>query len=306
MRLRRAWSRSLLRTKITLLLFAAMVGTAACFAVGAIFDLTVWTVCLGMPVLLVSLGKLARRSISDPVEMMVDQLNRIVPDERPPALRDLPTRRDDEVGAIARGIQRLSLWCMRDYHDARQLRRTLDQRIARATQSATQRLQRMTMRDPLTDLGNRRFLDEHLDELVESVDQSDEDLVCIACDLDNFKRVNDTLGHAAGDDLLVFLGGLIRGCTRYDDYGVRLGGDEFVILAPGCDLQRGEELAQQLVSLFAQHARTTLPADCQCSLSAGVAAVKADDACTGEELLHIADARLYKAKLAGKNNVVAA
>lgn len=306
MRIRRSWSRSLVRTKMTLMLLAAMLGAATCVWVGEMFGLTAWTTCLGLPVLLLLLGKVGRSSISNPIEQMVQQLNKIVPDERPPALRDLPTRRDDEVGAIARGVQRLSLWCMRDYHDARQLRRTLDQRIARATQNATQRLQRMTMRDPLTDLGNRRFLDEHLDELVQSVEQSNEDLVCIAMDLDNFKKVNDTLGHSAGDDLLVFVSSVIRGCTRYDDYAVRLGGDEFVILAPACDIHRGEELAQQVVSLFGQHARTTLPANCMASMSAGVAAVKADDVCTGEELMRIADERLYKAKQAGKNAVVAA
>ncbi len=89
--------------------------------------------------------------------------------------------------------------------------------------------------------------------------------------MDNFKAVNDTLGHAVGDELLVFLAGLIRDSKRREDYGVRLGGDEFVVLMAGCGLERAEAFGQRLITLFRQHTRIVVPKHLPVDLSIGVA-----------------------------------
>ena len=160
------------------------------------------------------------------------------------------------------------------------------------------------MHDPLTGLGNRRFLDEHLDLLVAPAQASNTELVCIAIDMDNLKQVNDTLGHASGDDLLQLVAELIRGQKRLQDYGVRLGGDEFIVLMPGCDHRHAQAFAQRLRSLFQHEVRTLLSGQVRSDLSMGIAALS-DGPTTGRQLLQAADERLYAAKRDGKGQAVA-
>ena len=187
---------------------------------------------------------LAKAWIGTPIQILVEQLGRINREYSVSAINALPIQRRDEVGQVARSIHQITSWCRRDYHEARQLRRTLDHRVATATRAATRELRRLAMRDPLTDLGNRRFLADHLDTLIESVRQAGGELVAVVIDVDNFKKVNDTHGHGAGDDLLVSLAGLIRASVRGEDYAVRLGGDEFVALMPGCAVERAADIAR--------------------------------------------------------------
>ncbi|MCX5662037.1 MAG: diguanylate cyclase [Planctomycetota bacterium] len=223
---------------------------------------------------------------------------------KPAGLARLPVDRQDDLGVIARAVQRLAAHSLRQHHEARHLRRTLDHRVAEATRVATRQLRQQALRDPLTDLGNRRFLDEQLDPLLSSHRAAGADMACVLIDLDNFKAVNDTLGHGAGDDLLLFTGGLIRGSCRQEDHAVRLGGDEFVVLLPGCDITAAARFAQQILALFRQHARAALPPHCQASLSIGVASLDHDGPAGGAELLERADARLYAAKRSGKDRVL--
>ena len=161
------------------------------------------------------------------------------------------------------------------------------------------------MHDTLTGLGNRRFLEENLEPLFQSAWSQGADLVCIAIDMDHFKQVNDTLGHEAGDKLLVFMGELIRGSIRREDFGVRLGGDEFLVLMPDSDLEGGRAYGERVVSLFRQHVRATLPQGVRANLSVGVAAVSGG-ATSGRRLVKAADSNLYAAKRAGRGQVICA
>lgn len=220
-----------------------------------------------------------------------------------------PTRQNgahsvgDEITQLELLVHRHTLRAYRQARAVNHLRRTLDHRVERATRMATHQLEQMAMRDPLTGLGNRRFLDEHLDALTASCRSSETDLICLAMDLDNFKPINDTLGHTAGDNLLKFLAELIEGNIRRHDLAIRLGGDEFLILMPGVAMRPAAEFVQRLRQLFDQHVRTTLPRSLSTGLSVGLASLRQDGAKSGAALIDQADRRLYAAKTAGKNRL---
>ncbi|MEX0775375.1 MAG: diguanylate cyclase [Phycisphaeraceae bacterium] len=304
-RRRRAWNDAPLHAKLMLLVTLAAVGGAGIALAAAKLPYPGWPLALGLIILITVLAALARLWIVQPIDHLLAIWQRISQHRSPGGLRALPITRQDEVGRLSRAIYELAAQALRENFDAQQLRRTLDQRVAQATRQATQQLHRMAMRDPLTDLGNRRFLDETLSPLIQSVLDSGSSLACLTMDCDNFKRVNDTLGHAAGDELLVFLAGLIRANIRRGDYAVRLGGDEFVLLLPDCTAERARALADQLRLMFAQHAHTTLPAAIGAGLSIGIATLPGAGIRSGADLIHHADDNLYAAKIAGKGRVKA-
>ena len=124
----------------------------------------------------------------------------------------------------------------------------------------------------------------------------------VLIDLDNFKIHNDTHGHQAGDQMLEFVGALLKGSIRPEDFAIRYGGDEFVLLLPSCDAQQAGTLAERILKLFGQYARRMGKAS-NVSLSAGVASIKSDGARSGLELIAQADTALYAAKRIGKNTV---
>ena len=159
--------------------------------------------------------------------------------------------------------------------------------------------------DSLTGLKNRAFLEDQLESIFDRVCRGGEDLAAVLIDVDNFKQHNDANGHQAGDQLLRFIGSLLRGCTRQNDYAIRYGGDEFLLLLPDCDARQAESVAQRIVKLFGQYARRMGPA-VTVSLSAGVAALSNEGAETGHDLVAHADHALYSAKRVGKNTVASA
>ncbi len=249
-----------------------------------------------------SLGVLAlmwwigRWWITQPYTKLADQAERVSRTGLTSALRFLPVGRRDEIGRIAKSLHTMGVNVTRSHMETMSLRRTLDQRVVKATRRATTELSRLVMRDALTDLGNRRFLNENLSELFRCAHASDTDMACVMMDLDNFKLVNDTLGHEAGDHLLVFLGGLIRATSRHDDLAVRLGGDEFVLIMPGSDRERGEQVADQIRKLFTRQAYTMFPNTRLLDVSYGVATLKGDCPADPRAMMRLADQRLYAMK----------
>jgi len=157
--------------------------------------------------------------------------------------------------------------------------------------------------DPLTRLYNRRFLKEELDGIFQQQRDAREELAIVMIDLDNFKGLNDTRGHLAGDTMLRFAADLIRGSIRKSDYAIRYGGDEFVLIMPGTGRTQAGAVVQRIVSLFAQYARRDAD-DGAVSMSAGIATLTCERAESGSELMCKADAALYRAKGSGKNTVV--
>ncbi len=238
--------------------------------------------------------------VSSPFGKLADQAERISRTGLTSALRQLPVGRRDEIGRIAKALHTMGIAAARSHMEARSLRSTLDQRVVTATRRATQELSRLVMRDALTDVGNRRFLDENLEPLFTSAKTSGTDLACVMMDLDHFKQVNDELGHEAGDHLLVFLAGLIRATSRHDDLAVRLGGDEFLLVMPGTTTQRAEEVATMICKLFTRQAYTMFPNTRMLDLSYGIASLTADPGPDAKALLRTADQRLYANKRSPK------
>jgi two-component system cell cycle response regulator len=162
----------------------------------------------------------------------------------------------------------------------------------------------MALTDGLTGLYNRRYAMRHLEGLMRRVVQTGKPLAVMICDLDYFKRVNDTYGHAAGDEVLKQFAQRASGSVRNIDMVARLGGEEFVILMPDTDGQAALRAAERLCKRVAETPMTVADAPgggINVTVSIGVAATATE--LPGEELLKMADAALYRAKQNGRNRV---
>lgn len=167
-----------------------------------------------------------------------------------------------------------------------------------------QELQHFASYDLLTGLLNRRALEERLGEEVERARRYRRPISVILVDLDAFKTLNDSRGHAAGDAALRRVGQLIRDNLREADFAARFGGDELVVVAPEATTEQGTELAERLRYMVAEDPG----ADPPLTLSLGVACLATDsgDDEGPEQLLLAADRALYRAKADGRNRVCTA
>ncbi|MDP5238968.1 diguanylate cyclase [Uliginosibacterium sp. 31-16] len=164
-------------------------------------------------------------------------------------------------------------------------------------------LHEQAIRDPLTGLLNRRYLDETLPREIVRAQREHRPISLVMLDLDHFKHVNDTWGHEAGDAVLVNLAAMLRLHLRSSDLACRFGGEEFVVVMPGATLvearERIEQIARRVRETPIQLAHITLPA---VTFSAGLVqtGVHGD---TAEALLRAADHALYAAKEAGRDRI---
>lgn len=298
-----SWDDAPMRAKIMLLIAIAAVGGCIVGMLEVYMGHHFYIMAAGLGGLCLTLFSLSKIWCWKPLEELILLLQRIDKKDRPKQIQSLPLQRVDEVGQIARVIHELMAWTIREHIQVRQLRKSFADEVEKAINRATTDLKNMAMRDPLTGLGNRRFVDENLEELVKSARNTQTDLVCIGFDVDNFKQVNDTLGHAVGDELLIFIASLIQASVRGDDYPIRIGGDEFVLLMPGCDMDHGTRITQRMVVLFRQHCQMAFPS-VPVSLSVGLASLAQDNPEDGRALMELADQRLYDAKHGGKDQVV--
>jgi diguanylate cyclase (GGDEF)-like protein len=153
-------------------------------------------------------------------------------------------------------------------------------------------------RDALTGLANRRVLQERLGPLMERARRHGYPLTMAAMDLDNFKQVNDTLGHAKGDEFLRQVARILEAMIRQNDLLVRMGGDEFLLVLPDTKLEKGRVLADRLCRAVNGLA-VNLPH--RMGISIGLSQWQLDNSM--DEWLQLADENLYKAKAAGKDRV---
>jgi diguanylate cyclase (GGDEF)-like protein/PAS domain S-box-containing protein len=163
-------------------------------------------------------------------------------------------------------------------------------------------LREQAIRDPLTDLFNRRYLDETLERELSRAERENYPLCIVMMDLDHFKDVNDLYGHEAGDVVLRSLAEKITEQCRHGDFACRYGGEEFVLVMPNICLdstsKRAKELHLNIESMNVPYGRFNLSV----TISMGIACYPTHGK-TKEELLRAADKALYKAKHSGRNCV---
>jgi diguanylate cyclase (GGDEF)-like protein len=165
-----------------------------------------------------------------------------------------------------------------------------------------EKLRNQALRDPLTGLYNRRYMEDCLQRFVRLADRENREVSVVMVDLDHFKMLNDKHGHAFGDSVLRDTAMTIVGCLRETDIVCRYGGEELVVILPDCNLDRGADKAEMLRVRVAALSQTH---NAEISASFGVASVPYTSAGVAD-LLAAADGALYKAKQAGRNRVICA
>ncbi|WP_457660936.1 EAL domain-containing protein [Sinorhizobium medicae] len=175
--------------------------------------------------------------------------------------------------------------------------------IAIERKRAEDRISFLAHHDALTGLPNRVLFEEQVDGMLEEIRERDQCAVLAFLDLDNFKLINDSLGHAAGDELLKAVAGRMRASVRKADFVVRVGGDEFIILLNGLPkerdivLSRLEDIRSAIAMPLQLQGRSL-----QVSCSMGVACFP-NQGRTAGELLANADMAMYRAKELGRDNI---
>ena len=171
-----------------------------------------------------------------------------------------------------------------------------------ATRRMAQRITWAATHDALTGLVNRREFESRVEAALVSARNSDRQHVVCYLDLDQFKIVNDSCGHAAGDALLKQLAGVLQAKLRESDTLARLGGDEFGVLLQGCSLERARLIAADLLAAVRDHRLMWEGRAFAVGVSIGLVAVTVD---TGgrAEIFAAADAACYSAKEQGRNRV---
>lgn len=160
------------------------------------------------------------------------------------------------------------------------------------------RIEQLAYTDPLTGLANRRRIEELVEAALWTARLGDTTVALLFCDLDGFKAVNDDLGHAAGDDLLVHVAGELRRSLRRGDLLARLGGDEFIVALTGLEVATATETAAQVAATLAERLSNPVrlgSGEVSVGASIGVATYPRQGE-TFAELLRAADHDMYRVK----------
>lgn len=241
------------------------------------------------------------------IEPSVAFFNSLVPAE------DLKAVRESEEGALVSGIHDVQhrmrtrsghyIWV----HELAELQQDGHTLIGTVRDITEQKdlelqLQQQAINDPLTQIGNRRFFQHAMEREFRRFKRYHSNLCLITFDLDHFKQINDTYGHAAGDKVLIAAADAVKNALRAQDVFARVGGEEFAILLPAVDLSEAQRVADKLKLTIEQleiHEQ-----DEQIPVTATFGLVKATaDVSNEEHFQQIADRALYKGKMLGRNQV---
>ncbi len=175
-------------------------------------------------------------------------------------------------------------------------------RIQRAEAEA----RKASLTDSLTGLYNRRFLHQRLEEEISRSRRHGSPLACVMLDIDHFKSINDTHGHATGDDVLRIIATIMRDHIRRSDIAVRFGGEEFVLVLFSNTTEGARHVAERIRADVEAHNFAQDGATLRVTVSVGISSFPDDNVPSADELMRRADAALYQAKEAGRNMVCVA
>ena len=243
------------------------------------------------------------RSVSQPIEQLAAAARQIERREATPRYPD--STGVDEVAQLSHSMQSMTQSLLQREQQLQTLNQTLEQQVLQRTEAlatANRQLEQLATRDALTGLYNRRCFDEKLNDCIHTSKRSGRSFALLVLDVDYFKRINDTHGHATGDAVLQQLAHLLTENTRNTDFVARYGGEEFVLLLP--ETAQADEAATVAEKLRATVEQTGFAAVGGLTVSIGIGLW---DPCSpgSKDLFHRADEALYQAKLAGRNRVVA-
>jgi two-component system cell cycle response regulator len=216
--------------------------------------------------------------------------------------RDRAREAQERAEVDRRRLATLNLALEERMRESQRLNDALQRKIAEA-EALQEQLRDQAVRDPLTGLYNRRFLAETSVARIELAHRQKTPIAIVLIDIDHFKQINDRHGHGRGDQVLQHFAALLRDRMRRSDVICRFGGEEFLLLVDNC----AEEVLADILETIMRQFRAMTFGDGQerladCTFSAGVAVLDAD----GDEfeaLVRVADARMYRAKAAGRARV---
>lgn len=176
-------------------------------------------------------------------------------------------------------------------------------RHMRHLEEMNKNLYEKAVNDALTGLRNKRYFLEAFEDTFARVLRAQSDISCLFFDLDHFKRVNDTCGHAFGDYVLKTIGSLVKKNLRCGDLAARFGGEEFVVVLPNSSLEQAKFVAERLRAVVEAHQFSDQGRQCPVTISIGVSSLLEDQPSSASSLLQLADQALYLAKDGGRNRV---
>ncbi len=228
---------------------------------------------------------------------IIARITTLIPETE--SLFDTPLVKDPD-GILEQAREILMVRNLHTLREVSSLRMTADSLSARAME-----LEAETRRDALTGVFNRSFLEQYLAREFEGATRQGWPLSVAFCDLDHFKRINDTLGHQAGDRILQATARILSSNTRDSDVVARYGGEEFVMVLPATDSATCRTVCERIITAFRETQHQTGDKPVNVTISIGFATHTADTPFDSvEALVHAADQALYSAKLGGRNRAM--
>ena len=218
----------------------------------------------------------------------------------------VPAKSSDELGLLTHTFNHMTQRLAESQAEVATYQRTLEDKVAQRTKElevATAQAYKLAQHDILTGLPNRSLLNQRLKQIVAQAQRDGTQVACLFLDFDHFKRINDTLGHDAGDQLLQAVAQRLTSAVRESDTVARLGGDEFVLILPGLDPANSafevmSVLTRVRESFLAPFRLVDQTPTLTCSIGVSVYPV---DAIDPNGLIKQADTAMYAAKEAGRN-----
>jgi diguanylate cyclase (GGDEF)-like protein len=213
------------------------------------------------------------------------------------------TRLDTSIFTLLLGVLTAGMLALRQFADMRHRLEALVEKRTKSLEEKTRELELQATRDNLTGLYNRRYADAYLEQQLARSARAPQQLSVALADIDFFKQINDRHSHATGDAVLRRVADILRARCRETDVIARYGGEEFLICFPDTTVAEAHKVCEQLRTEIETHPWRAVGLPGKVTISFGVAACVAG--LSVQAVMNEADTRLYSAKNAGRNRVVA-